>query len=290
MTRWSMIIDISRCTACYDCFAACKDEYWDNDYYPYSSAQPKEGQFWMNLTKNERGTYPCIKVAYMPVPCMHCDDAPCVKAARDGAVYKRPDGIVIIDPQKAVGQKQIVAACPYQVIFWNEEKKLPQKCTFCVHRLEEGKTPRCVQACPSQALTFGDLDDPESDVSRLLTSAKPEVYHPEHNTRPGVYYLDLYKMTKNFIGGSAVFGDTDECAENVKVTLTDKETAETKTTLSNNYGDFEFDSLNPGNYELKLEYDGYNIKTISINLKKDSYLGVISLIPLAGNQYRICGI
>jgi len=277
MTKWGMVIDISRCTACYCCFTACKDEYWDNDYPPYSLAQPREGQFWVNLATKERGTYPCIKVAYMPVPCMQCDDAPCLKAAKDGAVYKRPDGVVIIDSQKAVGQKQIADACPYHVIFWNEEKKLPQKCTFCVHRLEEGKIPRCMQACPSQALAFGDLDDPESDVSRLLSSGKAEVYHPEYNTKPNVYYINLDKITKSFIAGSAVFGDTDECAENVKVTLTDKTTAETRTTVSNNYGDFEFDGLNPGKYEVKLEYDGYTTETIEVDLKTDSYLGAITL-------------
>jgi len=277
MTKWGMVIDISRCTGCYCCFTACKDEYWDNDYPPYSLAQPKEGQFWVNIAKKERGTYPRIKVAYMPVPCMQCDDAPCVKAARDGAVYKRPDGIVIIDPQKAVGQKQIVDACPYHVIFWNEEKQLPQKCTFCVHMLEEGKTPRCVPVCPSQALTFGDLDDPESEVSKLVKSGKAEVFHPEYNTKPNVYYIDLYRMTRLFIAGSAVFKDTDECAEKVKVTLEDKQTRETRTTVTNNYGDFEFDGLNTGKYSVKLECDGYAPETIDVDLKTDSYLGYITL-------------
>lgn len=159
MTKWGMIIDISKCTGSYNCFTACKDEYWDNDYPPYSAAQPKNGQFWMDISNVERGTHPFIKVSHIPVLCQHCDDAPCIKVAKDGAVYKRPDGIVLIDPQKAVGQKQIADSCPYHVIFWNEEKNLPQKCTFCAHRLEENKIPRCVQACPSGALVFGDLDE-----------------------------------------------------------------------------------------------------------------------------------
>ncbi len=201
MAEWRMVIDISRCTACYCCFIACKDEYWDNDYPPYSAAQPRHGQSWVRLEKKEGGTYPYIKVAYIPILCMQCDDAPCTKAARDGAVYKRPDRIVIIDPKKAVGQRQIVDACPYQAIFWNEEKQLPQKCNFCVQRLEEGKPPRCVQACPSQALIFGDLDDPESEVSKLVNSGKVEVFHPERKTKPDVYYIDLEKITKCFIAG-----------------------------------------------------------------------------------------
>lgn len=277
MSKRGMVIDISRCTACYACFTACKDEYWNNDYPPYSAPQPKHGQFWINLVKKERGTYPYIKVAYVPVLCMQCGDAPCIKAAKDGAVYRRPDGIVIIDPQKAVGQKQIVDACPYHVIFWNEEKQLPQKCTFCVHMLEDGKTPKCVQVCPSQALIFGDLDDPESEISKLVKSGKAEAFHPEYNIKPNVYYIDLYKMTKLFIAGSAVFKDTDECAENVKATLEDKQTGETRTTFTTNYGDFEFDGLNVGKYSVKLECDGYTPKTIDVDLKTDSYLGYISL-------------
>jgi Fe-S-cluster-containing dehydrogenase component len=275
MTRWGFVIDISKCNACYCCFTACKDEYWDNDYPPYTAAQPKYGQFWMNLAKNERGKYPNIKVAYMPVPCMQCEDAPCIKAAKDGAVYKRPDGIVVIDPQKAVGQKQLVKSCPYGAIFWNEEKNLPQKCTFCVHRLEEGEIPRCVQACPSNCITCGDLDDPKSDVSKLLKSAQAETFHPEWNTKPSVYYIGLHRMTKHFIAGAVIYGDTDECAEDVSVTLTaNGRSAKTKT---NNYGDFEFDGLEIGKYTVKLECGGYTSKTIDVDLKTDTHLGDIIL-------------
>jgi len=269
-----MVIDIARCNGCYCCFAACKDEYWDNDYPPYSAAQPRHGQFWMDLVKKERGTHPCVKVAYIPVLCMHCDDAPCVKAARDGAVYKRPDGIVIIDPQKAIGQRQIVDACPYGVIFWNEEKKLPQMCTFCVHRLEEGGIPRCVQVCPSEALVFGDLDDPKSEISKVVASGKTEVLNPEHKARPRVYYMNL---PKTFIAGSVLYGDVDECAEGVTVTLIDQSTGKSAKATTNNFGDFEFDGLNPGKYSVKIEGAGYAPKTIDVDLKTDNYLGAIAL-------------
>lgn len=277
MAKYGMVIDITRCTACYCCFTACKDEYWDNDYPPYSAAQPRHGQFWMNLVKKEGGTYPHIKVAYMPVPCMQCENAPCIKAAKDGAVYQRPDGIVIIDPKKAVGQKQIVDACPYHAIFWDEEKQLPQKCTFCVQRLEEGKTPRCVQACANQAMIFGDLDDPESEVSQLVKSGKAEIFHPEYNTRPNVYYIGLDRIVKSFIAASIVFGDTDECAENVKATLADKQTGKGKTALTDNYGVFEFAGLDAGKYSVKLECAGYAPKVIDVDLKADSYLGYVTL-------------
>lgn len=280
MAKWGMIIEISRCTACYCCFTACKDEYWDNNYPPYSAAQPKHGQFWMNIKKKERGVYPYIKVAYMPIPCMQCADAPCIKAAKNGAVYQRPDGIVIIDPQKAVGQKQLLdtAACPYGVIFWNEEKQLPQKCTFCVHRLERGDVPRCAQACSSEAIKFGDLDDPESEVSKLLKSGKTEAFHPEYNAQPGVSYTDLYKMTRRFITGSVIYGDTDECAEGVTATMTGNGKPVKATT--NTYGNFEFDGLNVGKYSVKFERAGYASKAIDVDLKTDSYLGEIILTRL----------
>jgi Fe-S-cluster-containing dehydrogenase component len=275
MTRWGLVIDISKCNACYCCFVACKDEYWENDYPPYTSSQPRHGQNWINLVKRERGKYPYIRVAYMPVPCMQCQDAPCIKAAKDGAVYKRDDGVVIIDPEKAVGQKQLVDSCPYGAIYWNEESNLPQKCTFCVHRLEEGEIPRCVQSCPTGAMIFGDLDDPQSEVSQLLKAGGVEVYHPEWNTQPNVYYVDLYKITRHFIAGTVVYGDTDECAEDVTATLNyDGQTATKKT---NNYGDFEFDGLDTGKYTVKLEAVGYNTKSMDIDLKTTEYLGQIIL-------------
>lgn len=275
MAKWGLVIDISKCNACYCCFIACKDEYWENDYPPYTAAQPRHGQLWINLPKSERGKHPYIKVAYMPLLCMHCQDAPCIKAAKSEAIYKRPDGVVVIDPQKAVGQSQLVKSCPYGVIYWNEEKKLPQKCTFCVHRLEEGQIPRCVQACPTGCMIFGDTDDPKSEVSKLLKKAKAEFFHPEWNTRPIVHYVDLYKMTRHFIAGTVVFKDTDECAEGVTATLT--ATGKTSTTTTNNYGNFEFDGLTPGKYNLKLEYAGYTPKTKNIDLKTDSYLSDIIL-------------
>ncbi len=276
MATWGFVIDISKCVACYNCFVACKDEYWDNDYPPYTAAQPRLGQFWMNLVKKERGKYPYIKVAYMPLPCMQCDDAPCIKASKDGAVYKRDDGIVVIDPKKAVGQKQIVASCPYNVIYWNEEKKLPQKCTFCVHRLEEGGIPRCVQVCPSGAMIFGDMDNPDSEVCKLLKSAKAEVFHPEYNTKPRVYYVDLHKINKNLIAGAVVFGDTDECAEGVTATLSSN--GKSLKTKTNNYGNFEFDGLDDGKYSVSFKCKGYAPQSKDVTLETEScYLGEIIL-------------
>ncbi len=276
MARYGMVIDISRCTACYGCFTACKDEYWENDYAPYSAGQPRFGQFWMNLTKKERGEYPYIKVAYMPVLCQHCGDAPCMKAAKDGAIRRTRKGIVIIDPKKAVGQKQIVDACPYGTIFWNEEKQLPQKCTLCAHRIEEGKKPRCVQFCPSGALMFGDFDDPESEVTKLLSSGKAEAFHPEWKTKPGIYYIDLDKATKNFVAGAIAYQDVNECAEGASVVLTGPK-GRTLKTKANAFGNFEFDGLLPGEYSVKIEAEGYKPQSMKFTLKTDYYTGTINL-------------
>ncbi|MEM3955361.1 MAG: 4Fe-4S dicluster domain-containing protein [Candidatus Bathyarchaeia archaeon] len=279
MTRWAMIIDIDKCIACYACFNACKDEFWDNIYPPYSAPIKKRGQTFIRLLKRERGKFPYVKVSYMPILCMQCEDPKCMRVAKNGAVYKRDDGIVIIDPVKAVGQKEIVDACPYGAVSWNDEKKLPQKCTLCVHRIEAGKNPRCVDVCPSGALIFGDLDDEKSEVRKKLRDGLAEPFHPEYGTKPKVFYINLHKMTKYFIAGSVAFEDTDDCAEGVEVRLTNLKTNEFKVASTDFFGSFEFDGLEPHTeYLVELKYPGYQTKEIRVKLEeKDVYLGYIFL-------------
>ena len=130
MKKYNLILDVALCQGCNNCFLACKDEFFENDFPPLSVAQPRLGQRWMQVHRNERGQYPLVDVGYLVIPCLHCDEAPCVEKG-DGAVYKRDDGIVIIDPEKAAGKKEIAASCPYGAIFWNEEKDVAQKCTLC---------------------------------------------------------------------------------------------------------------------------------------------------------------
>jgi Fe-S-cluster-containing dehydrogenase component len=122
---------------------------------------------------------------------MECDDPPCMKVATGEAVYKRPDGIVIIDPVKSKGQQKIVDACPYGRIYWNEDKLIPQSCTFCAHRIDQGLAPKCAEACPHQVIKFGDLSDPNSEVSKLASKAEP--LSPEFGTKPKVTYIGLLK-------------------------------------------------------------------------------------------------
>ena len=274
MARYGMVIDIYKCCGCYNCFLACRDEYCGNDYPGYSATQPPEGQFWMRVLEKERGKYPKVKVAYTPIMCMHCENAGCIKAAQDGAVYRRPDGIVIIDPVKAKGQKQIVNACPYRVIEWNEEKQIPQKCTFCAHMIDQGeKEPRCVEVCPTEALIFGDLDDPNSKIAKLIAEGNTEPLHPEYGLKEKVVYTNI---PRKFIAGTVVYGDNDECAEGATVTLSGN--GKKMTTKTNLFGDFEFEGLaDSTDYTVKIEAKGYKTKEMTAKTTIDVNLGVIML-------------
>ncbi len=269
-----MVIDVARCCGCYNCFLACKDEHCGQDYPGYAAAQPMAGQFWMNILEKERGRYPKVKLAYIPVPCQHCEDAPCVKSAEDGAVYRRPDGIVVIDPEKAKGQEQIVSSCPYGVIYWNAEEGLPQKCTLCAHLLDEGwREPRCVEVCPTGALVFGDLDDPASEVSRLVAQGNAVSLRPGSGLKEKVLYIGL---PKRFVAGTVVYGDTDECAGGVTVILVGEDGE--RTVETNNFGDFEFEGLAENAvYAVKIEAEGYQTKELPVSTTDDVYLGIIMI-------------
>jgi Fe-S-cluster-containing dehydrogenase component len=232
----------------------------------------------MRLIENERGTYPKVKIAYIPVPCMHCKAAPCMKTSSNNAVYARSDGIVIIDPEKAIGQRELVTACPYRVIYWNEKKKIPQKCTFCAHLLDKGwKEPRCVEACPTGALIFGNLEDPESDLSKKMASENIEAFHPEYGLHTSVCYVGL---PKRFIAGSvSCSDDEDEWPENVTVTLTNK--GKSIAVQTDHYGDFEFEGLEDvSEYTVKIERPGYAPREFDIKTTRDIYLGEIVLNPV----------
>ncbi len=273
MARFGMIIDVDKCTGCYSCFLACKDEYCGNTYPGYSASQPAKGHYWMKHVAVERGTTPKVKLDYIPTPCQQCENASCIAGGSEGAVYKRADGIIIIDPVRAKGEKDIVSACPYRVIYWNEEEKVAQKCTFCAHLLDQGwKEPRCVETCPTGALVFGDLDDPDSAISKKLVSSKTEILHPEFNMKPSVCYVGL---PKRFIAGEVVFADKkDEAAIGVKVTLSSGKIKMVTTT--DHFGDFEFDGLeNNREYTVKLEYTGYSSRKLKVKTVKDINLGEI---------------
>jgi Fe-S-cluster-containing dehydrogenase component len=276
LKKWNLVIDVERCTDCNNCFLADKDEFTGNDFPPYSVAQPWSGQRWMNILRKERGQYPLVKAAYLPTPCLHCDDAPCIKDSPDGTVYKREDGLVIIDPVRAKGHPEIVKTCPYEVIYWNEEAQVAQKCTGCAHLIDEGWTDtRCSQVCPTEALKLVLADD--AQMAAMVAAEGLQVLRPELGAKPRVYYKNLHLWTKAFVAGSVVFGDTDECAEGATATVTAAGES-MGLAVSSNYGDFYVDGLEPGReYTVNVKADGYGPFTKTIKLDQSLNLGTVVL-------------
>jgi len=268
MRKWNLIIDIEKCEDCNNCFLACKDEHVDNEWPGYTEAQPRHGHRWINILRKERGQFPLIDVAYRPTPCQHCDDAACIARDDSQAVFKRADGVVLIDPQKAKGQKQLVKACPYGAIWWNAEKNVPQKCTLCAHLLDSGwSQPRCVQACPTGAMQMVKVED--EAMIRLATTERLKVLSPELGTHSRVYYKNLHRFENCFIAGSVAI-DSDgvmDCVQGAAVVLKQEDQI-TDQVQTNEYGDFKFDDLEPnsGTYELEIIYKDLEKRTISIEL------------------------
>lgn len=278
MKKYYFIIDVAKCWDCNNCFIACNDEHQGNDWQGYSLAQPKHGHRWMDVKRRERGQFPLIDVAYRPTPCMHCQDAPCMKAS-NGAITCRVDGIVIIDPILSKGMKELVASCPYGAIYWNDEKNVPQKCTMCAHLLDDGwKETRCVQACFTGALRLEQLE--EQELSHLIETERLEQLHPERATMPHVFYKNLYKYNRVFIGGSVVTkkGDIVDCAQGAKISLL-QEKKRLDQVVTDAFGDFKFDRLpaNSGTYVVEIETEGNSSKQISLELNKSINLGTISV-------------
>ncbi len=277
MTTYAMVVDVTRCTGCHNCFLACRDEHVGNDHRPIAAAQPEGGQTWLELLEHERGKFPRVRVDYVPLPCQQCRDAPCVTSAAGGAVYRRPDGIVVIDPDRAKGHPEIVASCPYRVIHWNAAEEIAQKCTFCAHLLDQGwDEPRCVEACPTEALVFGDADDPTSKVSQILKSKATEALHAEFGLTPAVRY---HGLPQRFVSGEIAFADRlNDPAVNVRLSLRNGTNAHE--CLTDPYGDFVFEGLEAGaSYVLHILAPGYGAREIGIGAHHDVDLGTILLEP-----------
>lgn len=279
MKTWYLVIDVEKCENCQNCFLACKDEHVGNSWPGYASPQPNLGSRWIEIRTAERGSYPLVDVAYLPAPCMHCDDPPCLRAAA-GAIHKRPDGIVLIDPLKAKGQKRLSSACPYGAIEWNEELELPQKCTLCAHLLDEGWTKtRCVQSCPTGALALRHAD--EAEIGTAVERERLQVYGPEHGTRPRVLYRNLDRFTRCFVGGTvAVRVDgREECAEGARVALLGPSGAVVAEGECDGFGDFKLDGLEEGSgpYSLRISYGDRAEKTVEARLGKSVNVGTICL-------------
>ncbi|MDR2715536.1 MAG: carboxypeptidase regulatory-like domain-containing protein [Coriobacteriaceae bacterium] len=264
----AFLIDMSKCVGCHDCQIGCKDEHCGQAWMPYAEAQPETGQFWIELKQFERGAVPHVRVAYQPTMCNHCEEAPCLKAAKDGAVSRRDDGLVIIDPIKSKGQRKIMDACPYKVIYWNDELDIPQKCTGCAHLLDGDhpiNVPRCVDNCHLNVITFGEEAD--------LDLAGTEVLHPEFGTKPRVFYRGL---PKKFIAATVFDPDTKEVVIGAKVTAQGE--AGTFATTTDGWGDFWLRDLPDADWTVTIEADGKK-KTIKVSTKEeDKGLGDVALV------------
>jgi Fe-S-cluster-containing dehydrogenase component len=279
MSKWNLIIDIENCTNCNMCVLACQDEHVDNTFPGYAEEMPKHGARWIEIMRKERGQAPMIDVAYMPVMCQHCDDAPCIKAAENDAISKRADGIVIIDPEKAKGQKQLVESCPYGAIWWNEDLQLPQHWIFDAHLLDDGwKQPRAASVCATEAIIAKKVDDAE--MVKIVEEEGLEVLHPELGTKPRVYYKNLYRYNKCFIGGSVATtkDGVDDCVQDARVKLLKGSEIVAEAT-SDIFGDFKFDKLDEdsGSYKIEISADGHAAKSVEVELSESVTLDDIYL-------------
>lgn len=232
MARYGMVIDLDRCTGCRACMVACKVEN-----------NTPEGVFWMNLVRYEEGSYPKTKNWFMPRPCNHCENAPCMAVCptKPKTRYRRADGLMATDADSCIGCRYCEQACPYGVNFFHENDpkknfyldwddkdlqkvskgvsppyknpvfdmkmgkeqrktagsnhrpKVVDKCTFCIHRVEKGLQPACAETCPTSAITFGDLDELTSDVSKIIQTKKPYRLLESAGTKPKVYYVGELK-------------------------------------------------------------------------------------------------
>jgi Fe-S-cluster-containing dehydrogenase component len=262
----SFVIDVSICNGCYNCQIACKDEHVENDWSPIAKPQPDTGQFWLKLHEFIRGSVPKVKMHYLPVLCQHCDDAACMKAYPE-VIYKREDGMVVIDPEKAKGIKGIEDSCPWGAIYFNEDEVLAQKCTGCAHLLDRGwKEPRCVDACPTGAIKFGEEEDLKEDLKGAV------LLKPELGGSPRVHYKNI---PQKFIAGT-VYDPIEK--EIVKGAVCILEGNGTLRKATDGFGDFWFEGLPEGTYSLVIEADGFAPKKYeAISTNEDVNLGDIAL-------------
>lgn len=225
MPRWGMVIDLDKCFACQSCTAACRME---NNTPPAGPAQAELGRaiLWNEVLPFIEGEYPNVHSTLIPRPCMHCDNPPCTKVCPVKATYKNEEGIVVVDYNRCIGCRMCTVACPYTVRYFNwyppewpealkahlnpdpevapRPKGVVEKCTFCIQRLRKAREaaeaagrpfnatdyqPACVQTCTGHARYFGDLDDPNSLVSKLAHSPRAFRLLEELGTEPKVYYL-----------------------------------------------------------------------------------------------------
>jgi len=281
MSKWNLIIKVGRCENCQNCVIAARDEHVGNDFPGYAAPAAANADSPIRILRRVQGDSHMVETTYLPVMCNHCDEAPCMRAG-GGAIRKRADGIVIIDPEKARGRKDIVKACPYKAIVWNEELQLPQIWIFDAHLLDQGwPQPRCQQSCPTDVFETVKLDDGAMAEKALREGLK--VLRPKLGTKPRVWYGGLERWETCFIGGSvsAQVEDVVECVTGATAALYvgNQKIAET---VSDDFGDFRFDGLakDGGGYRVEIRH-ALGRAWRNCELGESVYLGEVRLFPSA---------
>ncbi len=176
--RFALVIDAAKCINCKACEVACRAE----------NGVPLEySRNW--IAEEIRGEWPRVIATYEPGQCQHCEDPACVRVCPTGASHKRPDGIVAVNESDCVGCRYCILACPYEARFFREDRGVVEKCNFCVDRVEAGQLPACVETCPSKVRVFGDLNDPNSRLNKVLATRRYTLKKPGAGTKPKIYYL-----------------------------------------------------------------------------------------------------
>jgi tetrathionate reductase subunit B len=177
--HYAMVIDTRKCTGCHACTVACKAEF-DVPLGVHRS--------WVEYV--EKGDYPNVRRSFLPRLCNQCSEPQCVTVCPTGATYKRKeDGIVVVDSDTCIGCKYCIQACPYDARYINPRTGTVDKCDFCLHRVRQGLVPSCVNTCQGRARVFGDMNDPESEVAKLIRTQPVTVLRQEMGTEPNVFYI-----------------------------------------------------------------------------------------------------
>lgn len=224
MTQMALVIDLNVCVGCHACVTSCKE--WNTsgeagslaDLHPYDGTP--SGTFFNRVQTYEAGEFPMTDTIHFPKSCLHCEDPPCVPVCPTGASYKRKeDGLVLVDYDKCIGCKYCAWACPYGAREIDEERKEMTKCTLCADRIynealpERDRKPACVLACPTSARLFGDIHDPDSEVSHAIRERGGYPLMPEWGTRPSNHYLPRRKIAASGCGDSACSCDSQRRTE-----------------------------------------------------------------------------